>query len=317
MAFYKSVLRDVQPDMIYLNSFFDRAFSIAPFLALGRGKSTPMLVTPRGEFSPGALSLKSIRKQTYLLLARQARLYGHIYWHACSEPEAHQIRNLFSTDGSHLFLASNMPGPANGYMLQHDDKLANRLRIVVVSRVVPMKNTLAAIRIASHLRGEVTLDIWGIIEDASYWNACQRQIAHCPSNVKVYYRGEIAHEQLSERLRDYDVMLLPTLGENFGHAIVEALMAGLPVIISDRTPWRNLASAGVGADLPIDNEDAFVQTLLRYQAMTEKEMAQERHKCRSYVAAWRSANQNLNDYQKMFKAVMASGRMPLCRVIHG
>ena len=34
--------------------------------------------------------------------------------------------------------------------------------------------------------------------------------------------------------------LLPTGGENFGHAIFEALSCGVPALISDRTPWRDL-----------------------------------------------------------------------------
>ena len=66
--------------------------------------------------------------------------------------------------------------------------------------------------------------------------------------------GEVKHEKLHALLHEYDVMLLPTLGENFGHAIIEALDAGLPVVISDRTPWRNLEQAGVGADLPLEDE---------------------------------------------------------------
>src|SRR3546814_17574361 len=38
------------------------------------------------------------------------------------------------------------------------------------------------------------------------------------------------------------------LGENYGHVIAEALEAGLRLLISDQTPWRGLAEAGVGHD---------------------------------------------------------------------
>ena len=48
-------------------------------------------------------------------------------------------------------------------------------------------------------------------------------------------------------------MILPTHGESFGHIIVEAWAAGCPVLISDRTPWRELREQGVGWDVPLDH----------------------------------------------------------------
>jgi glycosyltransferase involved in cell wall biosynthesis len=160
------------------------------------------------------------------------------------------------------------------------------------------------------LSGVVELDLWGPLEDKDYWETCQRQISLSPPNLNVRYRGEVEHEKLHALLHEYDVMLLPTLGENFGHAIIEALDAGLPVVISDRTPWRNLEQAGVGADLPLDNEAAFLRELATFQAMGESDMAIVRDACRRYVAAWRVNNTNLNDYRKMFDAVIASRQLP-------
>jgi glycosyltransferase involved in cell wall biosynthesis len=52
-------------------------------------------------------------------------------------------------------------------------------------------------------------------------------------------------------------LFLPSLGENFGHVIVEALSAGCPILISDRTPWRGLAERGVGWDLPLEDPAGF------------------------------------------------------------
>ena len=45
-----------------------------------------------------------------------------------------------------------------------------------------------------------------------------------------------------------------TSGENFGHAIIEALACGCPVIISDQTPWNDLESFGAGWVIPLDDE---------------------------------------------------------------
>ncbi len=311
-TFCRNMLLDAKPDMIYLNSLFDRAFSMQPLLALGRGCRTPILLTPRGELSAGALGLKVWRKRFFLSAVRAVGLYDNVHWHACSKPEAEQIQRFFSPEKHQIFLASNLPEAEQNSIHRHTTKQPGKLRIVLAARIAPMKNTLAAIRVASKLSGDIELDLWGPLEDREYWEACQQQISLSPSSLKIRYRGEVEHERLYALLHEYDVMLLPTLGENFGHGIIEALDAGLPVVISDRTPWRSLEQAGVGADLSLKDEAAFIRALARYQSMDESDMAKVREACGRYVAAWRVNNTNLDDYHQMFDQVIAS-RQLLCK----
>ena len=305
-AFCRKMLLETRPDMIYLNSLFDRAFSIKPLLALGHGRDTPILLTPRGELSSGALGLKAWQKRFFLSAVRAIGFYKNVHWHACSKPEAELIQKHFSPELSKLFVASNLPEAEQLNIRRNTIKQSGKLRIVLAARISPMKNTLAAIRMACNLSGEVELDLWGLLEDKVYWAACQRQIALSPSGLKVNYRGEAEHEKLHVLLHEYDVMLLPTLGESFGHAIIEALDAGLPVVISDRTPWRNLEQAGVGADLPLEDEATFVSALIRYQTMNESDMTSVREACQRYVVKWRTKNTNLDNYKNMFNAVIVS-----------
>lgn len=304
-AFYRKMLRETQPDMIYINSLFDRAFSMKPFLALGFGLSTPILITPRGELSTGALSIKAWRKKIYLYIVKVLGLYAHVYWHACSMPEAELISQCFSPSSGKLFLASNLPETAQLSIQRNRTKLPGKLRVVIAARVSPMKNTLAAIRMVRQLSGDIELDLWGLLEDQDYWEVCKKQIVLSPPGLKINYRGEVEHEKLRALLQDYDVMLLPTLGENFGHSIIEALDAGLPVVISDRTPWRDIQQAGVGIDIPLEEEDAFVRALMKYQAMGEKEMADVRAACKQYVVDWRAENAKLDDYEEMFNSLIS------------
>jgi glycosyltransferase involved in cell wall biosynthesis len=311
-ALSRRMVRDIQPDMVYLNSLLDREFSMKPFLAAGRGRAIPVLLAPRGELSPGALGLKAKRKRLFLELVQASGYYANVNWHASSVAEEGQIRQMLAPPANRLFLASNLPEMPRDSVPRTQAKRPGALKIVLAARISPMKNTLAAIRMAGQLEGEIELDLWGPLENREYWAACQQQMLLCRPNVKVRYRGEVAHEQLQALLHGYDVMLLPTLGENFGHSIIEALSAGLPVVISDRTPWRGLMDAGVGADVPLDNGPEFVRQLERLRAMNEREMQDVRAACGRYVAAWQADHANLDAYRKMFDSVIAS-RTTLCR----
>jgi len=54
---------------------------------------------------------------------------------------------------------------------------------------------------------------------------------------------------------------MPSQGENFGHTMVEALAAGLPLLISDRTPWKELERQNAGWDLPLEEPSCFWEQL--------------------------------------------------------
>ena len=79
-------------------------------------------------------------------------------------------------------------------------------------------------------------------------------------------------------------MLLPTTGENFGHTILESFMAGCPVIISDQTPWKKLAQAGIGLDIPLKDPDVFRAGIEHFAALGPVDF--EVYSDKAYKFAW-------------------------------
>jgi glycosyltransferase involved in cell wall biosynthesis len=136
-------------------------------------------------------------------------------------------------------------------------KRAGQLRVVFVSRISPMKNLLSALGMLQGVSGDVSYDIYGPVEDEEYWSKCKKVINTLPPNVRVKYMGMVEHERVREVFADHDLFLFPTLGENYGHVICEALSAACPVLISDQTPWRDLQEQGVGWDIPLEETKRF------------------------------------------------------------
>jgi glycosyltransferase involved in cell wall biosynthesis len=91
-----------------------------------------------------------------------------------------------------------------------------------------------------------------------------------PETITVELQQDVPHHQIKQLINERHVLALPTLGENFGHAIFEALGSGRPVLISDQTPWRNLQQHHAGWDLPLTDEKAFVQVLQEVAGMDDE-----------------------------------------------
>ncbi len=251
-------------DVLYCNSFFSPTFTLKPLWLrrTGRIPRVPLVVAPRGEFAPAALSLKRIKKRAFLEVARAFRLYGSVVWQASSAAEEADIRTWFG-GAARVLVAPNLPwlGAEGAEAPRRAPKQAGRLRVVFLARVSRMKNLKGALELLEGLEGDLEFDICGPIEDAAYWAECEKIARRLAPAVRVRHLGLVPHHEVARILAEHDLFFLPTLGENFGHAILEALGAGCPVLISDRTPWRGLETSGVGWDLPLDDPSRFRDAL--------------------------------------------------------
>jgi glycosyltransferase involved in cell wall biosynthesis len=109
------------------------------------------------------------------------------------------------------------------------------------------------------------------MEDKDYWSECQKVIETLPCNIRVQYHGTISHEQVYKAFSENNLFFFPTLGENYGHVILESLAAGCPVLISDQTPWRDLEKQHVGWDFPLDKPELFQNVLQKCVNMSNED----------------------------------------------
>jgi glycosyltransferase involved in cell wall biosynthesis len=122
---------------------------------------------------------------------------------------------------------------------------------------------LECLKEIGEIDGEIIFDIYGPVYDKPYWEECKKIIVELPENIKVTYKGVLAGNEVFNTLSKYHFMFMPTRGENFGYSILESFMAGRPVLISDRTPWRDLEAKRCGYDLSLERGyGMFVNALL-------------------------------------------------------
>lgn len=298
-------------DVLYLNSFFGYRSSISIYLGNRKsGDRCPrILLAPRGEFAPGALAIKRFKKQIFLMFVHVLGLYRDIEWHASTAREAEDILRLFPQAVGRIHLAADPVVLDNNDTLQDawPDKVPGKLRIAFISRISPMKNLDCLLDILAGVDRDVELSIYGPVEDADYWQECQKMIERLPANVSAHYRGPLAPGEVSSTFAAYDLFAFPTRGENFGHVIFEALRAGTPVLVSDQTPWRDDPSGAITV-APLASRAIWRGKI---EAAADRDSGQQEalraatvDYARRYAASGEVRSDNLN----MFRAVALRGK---------
>lgn len=290
------ILYERNYDIVYLNSFFSARFSIFP-LVIAKILGRKIILGPRGEFSSGALSLRSLKKRIFIKLYKFLWLHRSTIFQASSEYEAEDIRKVLGAKVD-IQVAEDIGTQEFTDFLP--TKTSAILKVVFVSRISPMKNLLGALELLGNVCQPVLYHIYGPIEDHDYWAQCESVIAALPLNIQVEYKGELRPEQVVKTISAYDLFFMPTKGENYGHVIAEALCAGLPLLIANTTPWRNLHKHGIGWDLPLNDPDAFSAVIDQLALKTPSEHQQLREKVLGWAKVKLSQRGAIEDNIAMF-----------------
>jgi glycosyltransferase involved in cell wall biosynthesis len=286
----RRIIGQVDPDAIYSNSYFSTFTLLAVLLRkLGQIRNLPIIVAPEGEITLAGLKMKRAKKKSFINVTSKLGLYDNIIWKATSDLEADEVRRL-KVKGAKIFVAPNMP--PRSILPDYDQgekppKEPGKLHLVYLSRIHPVKNLTFLLECLKHVSGQVHLSIYGPVDAAdAYIVDCQRAIDELPNNVSVRLNGGVEHQRVAETMLGFEFFVLPSITENFGHVFLEALAAGCPLIISDRTPWRDLADKGVGWDLPLENVEHWIEVLNRCVEMDADAYSQMSKQARIYAESW-------------------------------
>lgn len=258
----KQVIEEVKPDIVYLNSMFSLRYTLLPLYVLNKiGYTNKIIIAPRGMLHAGAMRYKSFKKRAFLFLFSSFNLQKNIFFHATDEQEAQDVKKYFGQK-SQVLVVENIPY-IDSAPLQIKPKEKKSVKCVYASRLHPKKNLHFALEVLKDIAEEanVQFDIYGPIDDQEYVMQCLNTAYDLPTNVMVKFCRPLRHADLSQKLKEYHLFFLPTLGENFGHAIFEAMAVGCPVLISDQTPWSNIEDHQAGWSLPLTGTQHFAEKI--------------------------------------------------------
>lgn len=311
LAFYfrfLKILRSNNYDILYINSFFNFRYAILPIIIIKvlRVNHIKVVLAPRGEFSEGALKLKETKKYFFISLSNLFSLYKDIYWHVSSEYEAYDVKNILGDSINHkkILIAPDLINFKIDNLNSKYKFQMKPFKICFISRISPKKNLAFAISILSKLKEEIVFDIYGPIEDHKYWDECRSLIKNIPKNLKINYKGIISHDTIASTFSKYNLFFFPTLGENFGHVIIESICAGTPVLLSKNTPWRNLESKGVGWDFELEDIFGFVNSIQTIMNMSLIDYLKLRAGVKEFGINYMNNPQNIEVNLTMFQTAL-------------
>jgi glycosyltransferase involved in cell wall biosynthesis len=224
-----------------------------------RKYNKPFVITTRGALNPNALSHSHWKKKIAGFLFDNRNLQSADCIHVTSLGEYEAIRSYG--------LRKPVAVIPNGIEIPYFDK--NLLRHKLTEKYPKLKGKkiiLYLSRISWEKGLPLLAEAWANVSaDFKNWhlliggqgpqkyeNEIKKLFSEKGLSERVTWAGLLLGEEKLSALVLAELFVLPTLSENFGIAIAEALSTGIPVITTQGAPWHDLIEWKCGWWIPID-----------------------------------------------------------------
>lgn len=260
--------------------------NVASALA-ARLEGLPWIAQPRGMLEPWSLQHHRWRKR--------------VAWHAY---QARLLRGaaavVATSDDEQRSIAACLPAArvrvvANGVDWPSDLPPADARprQALFLSRIHPKKQPELLVELWSELRPAGWKLVIAGPGDPEHLASLRRCIERCGA-PGVELRDAVYGPGKARLFAESGLFLLPTMSENFGNAIAEAMAHGVPVLTTTATPWPQLASLGLGWWVA-PQRDALRQALAAALAEDPAALAERGRRSRAWVRSfsWPAAAERL------------------------
>lgn len=204
----------------------------------------PCIISTHGMLYPEGLKKSKWIKKVSLFLYQNRDLKRATAFHATSEQENKFIREFGLVQP--IAVIPNAIDTSNFGTPNFEPKKGKR-KVGFMGRLAPIKNIeslIGAWALAAPITNNHELVIMGD-GDMNY----KKQLLRLAQNLgvtNITYTGFVTGEAQDRLLSELSYLVLPSLSENFGMVVPEALWKGIPVIASKGTPWQVLETNKCG-----------------------------------------------------------------------
>jgi glycosyltransferase involved in cell wall biosynthesis len=226
----------------------------------------PLVYHQRGNFHPARLRFRSWKKRLYIDLVERPIMRGATILIGLTQAERASFRALgvqtpVEVVPNGVTLPDDRPG-ARERVQQRWGIEPDAPVVLFMGRLHPTKGAeklLAAFARVHHRLGRAVLvmagpDEWRI---EAAWNA---QVAGGSPVSNVRFPGMLTGDEKADMLARAELFALPSVGEGFSMAVLEALAARTAVMLSPGCNFPEVEEAGCGVTIPA-NEDAMADAL--------------------------------------------------------
>ncbi|MEM9028965.1 MAG: glycosyltransferase [Pseudomonadota bacterium] len=236
-------------DVLHVHSVFLWPTMIAASRA--RRQRLPYVVSPRGMLVPELIRRKScLAKRTWIELFERRNLAGARAVHVTTDAEAADIRRLGLTARKFAVIPNGIHGPPAGASTRPDPFRALGGPVLLFLGRVNWKKGLDRLIPALARVDAVQLAIVGN-DDDGYRTEIEAMARGNGVADRVHFMGPLYGDEKWAAFQAGDVFALPSYSENFGIAVVEAMAAGTPVILTPEVGVAPMVQE-TGAGLVVD-----------------------------------------------------------------
>jgi glycosyltransferase involved in cell wall biosynthesis len=137
-----------------------------------------------------------------------------------------------------------------------------------LGRLHPVKNVETLIRAMALVSNDCHLRLAGDGED-DYVDGLRRLAANETTGDRIEFVGKVDGSAKQSFLRQLDVLVMPSWSESFGLAAAEAMLVGIPVIVSDKSGIADLVKSHDGGLVVKPEPDAVAAAIERFRLEPE------------------------------------------------